>query len=210
MSGTRECGVCWSVYDPAVGDDVWQIPPGTAFEDLPADWRCPKCDSGKEKFVRPEAESTSSPVSALEAGWRAAATRMAGLPICNPHLGIELFGFREHAGGWAGVAVTPWFMNVIFVPRGDEPKLPPGTKRPREFPSGVLEFVVGSLDGVGVVEACSLFSPMNDFPDMATAQRVAREAVDALFTAPVDATPTPPAAAAPSRRDLFRRAFARR
>ena len=23
-----ECGVCWHVYDPALGDDVWQIPPG--------------------------------------------------------------------------------------------------------------------------------------------------------------------------------------
>lgn len=54
MSEPRECGVCWSTYDPVVGDDVWQIPPGTAFDDLPETWRCPKCDSPKEKFVRPE------------------------------------------------------------------------------------------------------------------------------------------------------------
>ena len=31
-----ECKICWWVYDPAEGDAVWQIPPGTAFADLPA------------------------------------------------------------------------------------------------------------------------------------------------------------------------------
>ena len=31
-----ECKICWWVYDPAVGDPVWQIEPGTAFNDLPA------------------------------------------------------------------------------------------------------------------------------------------------------------------------------
>lgn len=47
-----ECGVCWHVYDPADGDDVWQIAPGTAFRDLPAHWRCPKCDAEQAKFMR--------------------------------------------------------------------------------------------------------------------------------------------------------------
>lgn len=28
------------------------IPAGTAFEDLPADWKCPRCKQGKEKFNR--------------------------------------------------------------------------------------------------------------------------------------------------------------
>ena len=27
------------------------IPPGTSFEDLPEDWRCPRCKRKKEKFV---------------------------------------------------------------------------------------------------------------------------------------------------------------
>lgn len=209
--GTWECGVCWSVYDPAVGDDVWQVPPGTAFDDLPADWRCPKCDSAKEKFVRPESGAEVSPVTALEVAYQAAGVRMAGLPVVNPALGIELFGFRAHDGGWAGVVVTPWCMNVVFVPEAKAPALKAGTKRPRVFPSGTLEFTVGTLDGVGAVESCSLFSPMGDFPDMATARRVAQEAVDALFTKEPAVSPTPPAPApVPSRRDLFRRAFALR
>jgi rubredoxin len=40
-----ECGVCWWVYDPTLGDETWQIPPGTAFTDLPDHWRCPGCDN---------------------------------------------------------------------------------------------------------------------------------------------------------------------
>ena len=30
-----ECKICWTVYDPALGDEVWQIPPGTPFAELP-------------------------------------------------------------------------------------------------------------------------------------------------------------------------------
>lgn len=47
-----ECKVCWTVYDPATGDPEWQIPPGTPFADLPAEWRCPVCDGPAEQFLR--------------------------------------------------------------------------------------------------------------------------------------------------------------
>ena len=47
-----ECGGCWRVYDPAEGDPVWRIEPGVAFADIRADWRCPKCDAPREKFLR--------------------------------------------------------------------------------------------------------------------------------------------------------------
>ena len=46
-----ECKVCWHVYDPKAGDDYWQIPPGTPFARLPADWHCPECDGAKEQFL---------------------------------------------------------------------------------------------------------------------------------------------------------------
>lgn len=41
---------CGYVYDPAEGDAENNIPAGTAFEDLPADWVCPKCGAEKEFF----------------------------------------------------------------------------------------------------------------------------------------------------------------
>ena len=42
-SGKYVCSICGYVYDPAEND-------GIAFEDLPDDWRCPRCKQGKEKF----------------------------------------------------------------------------------------------------------------------------------------------------------------
>ncbi len=50
--GTRlECKICWHVYDPAEGDDYWQIPPGTPFSKLPEHWTCPVCDAPREGFM---------------------------------------------------------------------------------------------------------------------------------------------------------------
>ncbi len=46
-----ECKVCWYVYDPAAGDPVWQIEPGTAFADLPAHWACPNCAGDRKQFM---------------------------------------------------------------------------------------------------------------------------------------------------------------
>ena len=42
-SGKYVCSVCGYVYDPAEHD-------GVAFEDLPDDWKCPRCKQPKEKF----------------------------------------------------------------------------------------------------------------------------------------------------------------
>lgn len=44
------CTVCDWVYDPAIGDPESGVAPGTAFEDIPADWVCPLCGVGKDDF----------------------------------------------------------------------------------------------------------------------------------------------------------------
>jgi rubredoxin len=46
-----ECKVCWYVYDPALGDPVWQIPEGTPFSALPAHWTCPNCACLQDQFM---------------------------------------------------------------------------------------------------------------------------------------------------------------
>jgi rubredoxin len=46
-----ECKVCWYVYDPAAGDPVWQIPPGTPFSELPEHWTCPNCACLQDQFM---------------------------------------------------------------------------------------------------------------------------------------------------------------
>jgi rubredoxin len=44
------CTICQYIYDPAVGDPANNIPPGTAFSDIPDSWVCPVCGVGKELF----------------------------------------------------------------------------------------------------------------------------------------------------------------
>jgi rubredoxin len=44
------CSVCSYTYDEAKGVPEAGIAPGTPWEDLPEDWRCPWCGAGKEAF----------------------------------------------------------------------------------------------------------------------------------------------------------------
>ncbi|MGE5237183.1 MAG: rubredoxin [Chloroflexota bacterium] len=41
---------CGYIYNPAKGDRKGKIPPGTRFEDLSDDWKCPVCGAGKKFF----------------------------------------------------------------------------------------------------------------------------------------------------------------
>jgi flavin reductase (DIM6/NTAB) family NADH-FMN oxidoreductase RutF/rubredoxin len=45
------CAVCGYIYDPGQGVPESGIKPGTPFEALPADWKCPVCGAGKHRFV---------------------------------------------------------------------------------------------------------------------------------------------------------------
>lgn len=42
-TGKYVCSICGYVYDPALNDNI-------AFEDLPEDWKCPRCKQPKTKF----------------------------------------------------------------------------------------------------------------------------------------------------------------
>ncbi len=44
------CNVCGWIYDPSKGVADFDIPPNTAFEDLPDDFVCPECGVGKKDF----------------------------------------------------------------------------------------------------------------------------------------------------------------
>lgn len=49
-SGKFKCAKCGYTYDPEKGDPKNGIEPGTKFEDLPEDWKCPRCRKGKDMF----------------------------------------------------------------------------------------------------------------------------------------------------------------
>ena len=44
------CQICGYTYNPEEGDPTIGIPPGTPFEKLPDDYKCPVCNASKEYF----------------------------------------------------------------------------------------------------------------------------------------------------------------
>lgn len=44
------CVICGFTYNPEEGDPSMGIPPGTRFEDLPDDYKCPICNASKDYF----------------------------------------------------------------------------------------------------------------------------------------------------------------
>lgn len=45
-----QCVVCGFIYDEAAGLPEANIPPGTRWDEIPADWLCPDCGTGKQDF----------------------------------------------------------------------------------------------------------------------------------------------------------------
>ena len=180
MAGTWECGVCWQVYDPAQGDDVQQIPPGTPFEELPADWRCPRCDGPRERYLRRETQESLQ--QRLMDAYAAADTRLRGLPVHHAVLRVEVLPPVRTPAGDLTAVVTPWCLNAVLVPSGDA--VPPGVQVERMVPAGGVMFTGSHLDGVGAFEVCSLESHMQRFADHASAVETAREALRLLCNPP--------------------------
>lgn len=48
------CLICGWIYNEQDGVPEDGILPGTRFADIPANWRCPLCDVGKEDFAAVE------------------------------------------------------------------------------------------------------------------------------------------------------------
>ena len=61
-----KCTICKYEYDPAQGDPTQGIAPGTPFEQLPADWKCPRCKQGKEKFEPIEEPKPANPYAGTQ------------------------------------------------------------------------------------------------------------------------------------------------
>ena len=45
-----KCSMCGYIYKPEKGFVVDGIKPGTAFEDVPENWKCPVCGASKGDF----------------------------------------------------------------------------------------------------------------------------------------------------------------
>lgn len=47
---TWMCVICGFIYDEAAGLPEDGIPPGTRWDDVPAEWACPECHARKSDF----------------------------------------------------------------------------------------------------------------------------------------------------------------
>jgi [NiFe] hydrogenase assembly HybE family chaperone len=114
--------------------------------------------------------------------------RMHEVPILNTALGIKAIGTRAVEAGWLSALVTPWFINLMLLPRTFEQMqdfraLPLGGTVAHSFPSGHFEFIVGAEDDLGRYQMCSLFSPVLEFESHGAAVITAESAIAALFDA---------------------------
>lgn len=149
---------------------------------------------------------TDNPSTLLQATFEhIAATRMAGVPILNPALRVEAVGFQPWQQGWLGVLITPWFMNLMFLPPAGQPRIATGKRLHFALPSGDYEFLAGEEDRLGPYLASSLFSPMHEFAHPDDARAVAEAVMAEVMTPPAAAV-----AATSDQPDAGRRAFFRR
>jgi [NiFe] hydrogenase assembly HybE family chaperone len=197
-----ECKICWYTYDPAQGDDVRQVEPGTPFTRLPSDWCCPQCDGARDQFMVVLSDNAVAPKTSLPTGAETAAhqatargqalaaafrevylNKMRDTPMSNASLSVEAVGFRPFGQRVLGVLIAPWCMNLIVMPAPDEDwrTMHIGDKRILSFPSGDYEFVFNDRTTTGPYLACSLFSPMTEFPNQLHATDVARAVIISLF-----------------------------
>lgn len=154
-------------------------------------------------------------VAALEALFRAIAdTRMSGVPVLNGALCVEAVGFASHApepgpdDGAIGILITPWFMNLLRLPLVREDDVTRvGRSRSLTVGRERFDFIGAHEAAFGSFEACSLFSPMFDFPDQAAARLTAVAVLSSLRVEPPEHAARP---VQPARRGfLFGRSGAR-
>ncbi len=62
------CSVCGYIYDEEIGEPSTKTKPGTRFDELPENWRCPVCAAEKSAFSQIPESETSGP--ALSMIWR--------------------------------------------------------------------------------------------------------------------------------------------
>lgn len=135
--------------------------------------------------------------------------RMRGLAIYNDRLEVEAIGFRDFKGHAMGALVTPWFMNLILLPQGDDwSDRPVGSVSEWSLPAGEHEFTTCRDESLGTYLSAVLFRTMTHFPDQQTAQAIAQEVLERLFAAPAAQQPqsgeeTPSSTSPLSRRELF-------
>lgn len=122
-----------------------------------------------------------------------ALTRMRDLPVSNPDLQVEALGFRPWNQGNLGILITPWCMNLVWIPDDQAvwSGIPSGVRQLLDLPSGEYEFLTAGEPAIGAWLASSLFSPMFGFDSMTRAREVATMVLAEVLALPETSRPEP-------------------
>ncbi|CAN0626119.1 Protein HoxT [Burkholderia multivorans] len=125
-----------------------------------------------------------------------AATAMRDMPVVHRGLRVDAIDFgpfpgeADTSGDRLGILIAPWFMNLVWLPpvaAADDAFRAPGCQATRHVGTVELEWIGAHAPGVGAYACCSLFSPMFEFADHASAVATARAALAQLRSARPDA-----------------------
>ncbi len=115
--------------------------------------------------------------------------QMHDVPVVNPAIQVEAIGFSEWEGQWLGILLTPWFMNVLVIPKVGSPwpelEMGKGKELMLSFPQGEYKFSARVDKGIGSYLCCSLISPVNDWKSHPEAKRTAEDVLRLMKSIPV-------------------------
>lgn len=172
------CTVCGFTYDEAVGMPDAGIAPGTLWEDLPDDWRCPLCGAPKILFERQEeAAPASQPVPPVKKTYACAVCgftydEATGAPDAGISPGTK---WENIPGDWVcPICGAP---KSVFEPQQREvqssktatpaPQTHPHTEPLRELTAGELSALCSNLargcEKQYLAEESALFTQLADF-----------------------------------------------
>jgi [NiFe] hydrogenase assembly HybE family chaperone len=109
--------------------------------------------------------------------------QMQGIPLLNPALHVQTIGFQCYQERTVGIVITPWLMNLVLLPaEGEEwSDLKLGDKTSHRFPANEFRFMVNEIDGIGIYQSHSLYSPMHEFMDQDHAVAAAESFMQTLM-----------------------------
>lgn len=141
--------------------------------------------------------------------WQA---RGQDFPAINPKLAIKAIGFARVQGDWMGVMVTPWFVHLILLAGGGAlwGDIPAGQRRYLDLPGATLPFTAAEALGIGAYQYSPLLAQVSEAEDMAAAQRVADDVLQAILHLPSAMAVPDDEGRGFSRRGFFRRLAGKR
>jgi [NiFe] hydrogenase assembly HybE family chaperone len=109
--------------------------------------------------------------------------QMQGIPLLNPALQVQTIGFQHYQERPIGILITPWMMNLLLLPneKDDWSDLKLGDKQHHRLPANEYRFMVNEIEGIGVCQTHSLYSPMHEFMNQEHAVAAAESFMQTLM-----------------------------